>query len=442
MIRDEILTVLLRWNLWGRGKRHTTVPRECLGKVKSFKDYHGVVVIKGPRRAGKSTLLYQLMEELSKEVDPRGLLYVNFEDYAFSSERLTPETLETILDVYRQEIYRGEDFFLFLDEIQNVENWHRWIRTVIDSGLIKTIFVTGSSSKLLSGDIATLLTGRHIDFELFPFSFKEYVTARGYNPSSNRVDLISKKDIYLSLFKDYLTYGGFPEVVVNTRDEQIAVSVLSQYAEDIIVKDVVTRYNVGNVRLLKVLSKFIAQNVGNRVSIRRIQRYFEGVFEEKSSTSTISSYITYLESAYFCFEVPRFEYSVKKIIRSPLKYYLIDTGLRNVVYPSPSPDRGRLLENVVYQKLRSMYEEVFYWEGRNEVDFVCKRGNDLYLYNVSYVSRESEINERELKGLVEFPYPVKRRYLITWDLSTELSWNGSKIKAIPGYVFLSGQSRE
>ena len=330
MTRDEILTILLRWNPWGRTKKDRTVPRECIEKVKSFKDYRGVIVIKGPRRAGKSTLLYQLMEELSKEIDPKSFLYVNFEDYAFSSEKLTPETLEAILDVYRQEVYQGENFLLFLDEIQNVEDWHRWVRTVIDTGVVKTIFVTGSSSKLLSGELASLLSGRHVDFELFPFSFKEYAIARGYSFSS-RLELISGKNVYLSLLKDYLTYGGFPEVVMSTGEEEVISKILSQYAEDIVFKDVAARYDVGNIKLLKALSKFIAQNIGNRFSIRKMQGYFEDIFGEKSSTSTISAYISYLESAYFCFEVPKFEYSFKKVIRSPVKYYLIDTGLRNVI---------------------------------------------------------------------------------------------------------------
>ncbi len=223
---------------------------------------------------------------------------------------------------------------------------------------------------------------------------------------------------------------------MNIEKGQVVDRILSQYAEDIILKDIVARYSVENTKLLKALSKFIAQNIGNKFSIRKMQRYFENIFEEKSSTSTISTYISYLESAYFCFEVPKFDYSLKKTIKSPVKYYLIDTGLRNTIYPSSSPDRGRLLENAIYLKLRNMYEEIFYWEEKNEVDFVCKKQNDLVLYNVSYVSKESEIKERELKGFVEFPYPTVERYLITWDLYTKLSWNGLKIKALPAYLFL------
>lgn len=441
MTRDEIFAVLLRWNLWGRERKIAAVPRECLEKMRHLRNYRGVVVVKGPRRAGKSTLLYQLMREFSKEMDPRSILYVNFEDYAFSSETLTPKTLEAILDVYRQEVYRDGDFLLFLDEIQNVEDWHRWVRTVIDSGLIRTIFVTGSSSKLLSSEFATLLAGRHIDFELFPFSFKEYVSATGHSPS-NKIELMAKKEVYLSLLKDYLEQGGFPEVVAGAKNSEIASRILSQYAEDIIIKDVAMRYSVQNVKLLKALSKFLAQNVGNKVSIRKIQKYFESVFEEKSSTSTFSNYISHLESAYFCFEVQRFEYSVKQAIKSPSKYYLVDTGLRNAIYPSFPLDRGRLLENVVYLKLRNMYEEVYYWEGGNEIDFVCKNGNTLDLYNVSYVSDESEIKERELRGFAEFPYAVRERYLITWDLYKELSWNGLTIQALPAYVFLYGLPEE
>ncbi|MEJ5229676.1 MAG: ATP-binding protein [Pseudothermotoga sp.] len=441
MTRDEIFAVLLRWNLWGRERKIAAVPRECLEKMKHLRNYHGVVVVKGPRRSGKSTLLYQLMQEFSRETDPKSILYVNFEDYAFSSEKLTAKTLEDIFEVYRQEVYRDGDFLLFLDEIQNVEDWHRWVRTATDSGLIKTIFVTGSSSKLLSGELATLLAGRHIDFELLPFSFKEYVNAMGHSPS-NKIELMAKKEVYLSLLKDYLEQGGFPEVAAGVKGAEIMNRILSQYAEDIIIKDVAMRYNVQNVKLLKALSKFLAQNTGNKVSIRKIQKYFENVFEEKSSTSTFSNYISHLESVYFCFEVQRFEYSVKEAIKSLSKYYLIDAGLRNAIYPSFSLDRGRLLENAVYLKLRNMYEEVYYWEAQNEIDFVCRNDNRLDLYNVSYVSDESEIRERKLKGFAEFPYAVRARYLITWDLYKELSWNGLKILALPAYVFLYGLPEE
>jgi hypothetical protein len=435
MKREEILSVLIRWNIWGKARKGEAIPRESIQKIVSLKNYHGAIVIKGPRRAGKSTLLYQLMEDFSKGGDPKSLLYVNFEDYAFSSEKLVPAVLESIIDAYKQEVYQGENFLLFLDEIQNVENWHRWIRTAIDSNLAKTIFVTGSSSKLLSGELASFLAGRHVDFELFPFSFREYVTARGYG-FTDKFKLISEKNIYLSLLKDYLMYGGFPETVKNTEREEVIGRILSQYAEDIVLKDVVARYSVENVKLLKALSKFIAQNIGNRFSVRRMQKYFENIFAEKSSTSTISNYISYLESAYLCFEVPKFDYSLKELVRSPVKYYLIDTGLRNAIYPSFSPDLGRLLENAVYLKLRNMYEGVYYWEEKNEIDFVCRKGNDLVLYNISYASKESEIKERELKGFIEFPSPVAERYLITWDLYTELVWNDLKIKALPAYLFL------
>ncbi len=435
MTREEILQVLMRWNNWGRGMAINTILRTTSEEANILINYQGVVVIKGPRRAGKSTLLYQVMDTLSAEREQRSLLYVNFEDYAFSSERLTPKMIEAIIDVYRQEIYPEGNFVLFLDEIQNVENWHRWVRTAIDSGLVKTIFVTGSSSKLLSAEFATLLSGRHVDIELLPFSFREYVNAEGYNPS-DRIEVLSNSNLYLSLLKNYLTYGGFPEVVVDEKKEFLAYKILSQYAEDMILKDVTARYNIQNLRLLKALSKIIAQNVSNKLSIRKLQRELEEVFGEKSSTTTFSNYIDHLESAYFCFSVHKFDYSVKESTKSPAKYYLVDTGLRNAISPSFTSDRGRLLENAVYLKLRAIYEEIYYWEGRNEIDFVCRKENRLDLYNVAYASNEDEIKDRELKGFAEFPYRSNGNYLITWDLWKEISYNGVKIQCIPAHLFL------
>jgi len=437
MTREEILNILLRWNPWGKVEKRKTIDRDQLKKIKILKDYRGVIVIKGPRRSGKSTLLYQLIEDFSKQRDSRSILYVNFEDYSFSAENLGAEALETIVEVYRQEIYQDNDFLLFLDEIQNVEGWSNWVRTAIDADIVKTIFVTGSSSKILSGELASLLTGRHVDFELLPFSFREYLKARRYSPK-DRIELMSKKNMYLNILKDYIIFGGFPEVVLNIDNEFLINKILSQYAEDMILKDVVARYNIVNLKLLKSIAKYLAQNIGNRVTIRKIQRNFEDTFEKKSSTTTISNYISYLEMAYIFFEVHNFDYSIKKTVKSPLKYYIVDPGLRNAMFPSFTPDRGRLLENAVYLKLRNIYEEVFYWMGKNEIDFVCKKGDKFDLYNVSYVSRHEEIDQRELKGLVEFPYDhVDRRYLITWDLSGQLSYDGVNITSIPAYIFLA-----
>ena len=157
MTREEILAMLLRWNIWGNPKREKTIIRESLNQIKNFANFHGIIVIKGPRRAGKSTLLYQLIEELSIRNDSKKFLYVNFEDYAFSAENLQPEILEAVLSVYQQEIYQENDFMLFLDEIQNLANWDKWLRTCIDSERIKTVFITGSSSKLLSSELATAM---------------------------------------------------------------------------------------------------------------------------------------------------------------------------------------------------------------------------------------------------------------------------------------------
>lgn len=302
---------------------------------------------------------------------------------------------------------------------------------------MKTIFITGSSSKLLSGEVATLLTGRHLDIELLPFSFKEYLAARGYHPST-KIELLANSGTYLPLLKDYLTFGGFPEIASRESNEQLAYNILSHYVEDIIFKDIVSRYNIQNIKLLKALSKVIAQNISNKISIRKLQRDFENIFGEKSFTSTLSSYIAYLESAYYCFAVQKFDYSVKEITKTPPKYYLVDTGLRNAISPSFTPDRGRLVENAVYLKLRTMYEEIYYWEGRSEIDFVCRNKNTLDLYNVSYVSNENEVSKRELKGLLKFPYAVDGRYIITWDLHKEFSFSGQRIQFINAYIFLSG----
>lgn len=437
---EEFFEVLLRWNLWGN-QQLNIIPRRVLSQIKPFMDYHGAIVIQGPRRAGKSTLLYLIIQNLMKEIAPERCLYINFEDYTLSSLELTPSTIQRLLEVYGEKVYSGEDFFLFLDEVQNVKDWHRWVRTFLDTHHNNTVFISGSSSKLLSSELAGLLTGRHVVFETLPFSFSELVINQGY--STDSIYIRKNKNAIKGLLAEYMRFGGFPEVVLRRPiNESRARRILTQYAEDILFKDISTHYNVLNMKLLKFVSLFLAQNSGCKLSIRGLQKVIEAEFGEKSSTTTIANYIQYLEEAYMSFEVRHFDYSIKRAIRRPSKYYMVDTGLRNAMCGSLTPDRGKLLENVVYLYLRTIYDDVFYWSGKREIDFVCREGKEIDLYNITYVSDVNEISVRELEGFLEFPSgkAVRKRYLITWDLQRTITHKNITIEAIPAYVLLLQKS--
>ena len=435
MTKDDLFSSLLRWNLWGREKLDAS-PRQVLEDVESFLDYRGAVVIHGPRRAGKSTLLYMIIEKLTERYSEKQCLYINFEDYALKAANITPTLIEDMLEVYAERVYDGSDFFLFLDEIQNVSEWHRWVRTYVDT-TGKTVFVSGSSSKLMSSEIAGLLTGRHVSFEVMPFSFKELYEIHGH--SDDEVYVERNRIRIKKLLEQYTRTGGFPEVALRWQeDESGAMRILSQYAEDILLKDIAVHFNIINMRILRFIAHYLAQNSGSRVSIRKLQRMIEGEYSEKSSTTTIANYLEYLVQAYLVIELKHFDYSIKRAFRKPSKYYICDPGLRNVMASSLTPDYGRLLEHVVFLYLRSLYDELYFWSDTREVDFVGTRNRVADLYNVTHVNNLKEIDERELQAFADFPSNTKvhNRYLITWDLEDRITYKGIEIDAVPAWKLL------
>ena len=435
MTKDDLFSSLLRWNLWGREKLDAS-PRVILEEIESFLDYKGAVVIQGPRRAGKSTLLYMIIDKLAERYSEKQCLYINFEDYALKATNMTPILIQDMIEVYAEKVYDSSDFFLFLDEIQNVSEWHRWVRTYVDTTR-KTVFVSGSSSKLMSSEIAGLLTGRHVSFEVMPFSFRELYRIHGHSDDAVYVERNRIK--IKKLLEQYTRTGGFPEVALRWQeDESGAMRILSQYAEDIVLKDIAVHFNIMNMRILRFIAHYLAQNSGSKVSIRKLQRMIEGEYSEKSSTTTIANYLEYLVEAYLAIELKHFDYSIKRTFRKPSKYYICDPGLRNAMASSLTPDYGKLLENVVFLYLRSVYDELYFWSDTREVDFVGIRNRIADLYNVTYVSNLKEIDERELQAFADFPSEtrVRNRYLITWDLEERITYKGVKIDALPAWKLL------
>ena len=436
MDREELVQLLLRWNDWFWERKATYVHRDVVDRLSEFQSVPLTKVLIGPRRAGKSTVLRIMASKFSNQNDVKRFCYMNFEDFALSTQKLDVFFLDRLFSTYGREIYRGRDPVLLLDEIQNVEGWERWVRTVVEERQAE-IYLTGSSSKLLSGELATLLTGRHIAFQIMPFSFKEFLVARGSLPK-NGLEFLARSDVYESMLVEYLQTGGFPQAVL-VFDERKARMILNQYVEDILFKDVVLRYSVGNLRLLKALIAYLAQNIGNRISIRKIQESFSKQFGEKASTETIANYISYLENAFLFFELKHFDYSIKESTRKPHKVFFIDTGLRNAIIPAFSRDIGRLLENAVFLFLKDFYDEIYYWYDKNEVDLVCLKANSIDLYNVSFITRGEEINPREFAGLVEFPgRSVRERVLVTVNISGDTTYEGQRINLVPAGKLLLG----
>ena len=388
-----------------------------------------VISLIGLRRAGKTFYFYQLINNLIEDsINPSQILYINFED-----DRILPlnvKELNTILEAY-YELYpenTSETLYLFFDEIQNIDNWELFIRRVHDKKNAR-IYITGSSSKLLSKEIATSLRGRTLSYYLFPLSFEEFLRFRQVTLNKD-FEYTDARFKVKKLFSEYLGGGGFPEVVLEA--EELRQDILRNYFEMFIYRDLVERFSIRNTSLLKSLVKFLITNIGTTFSVNSFYRTIKK--DMPVGKDTLMEYLSYLEDINLVYLVPIFSYSLKKQQVNPRKVYCIDNGLRNAVSFMFSKDEGRLAENLVFLELKRRSKEPYYWKNKGEVDFVIKdRDSSLTAINVSYTD---DIDERETKALLEFADEfspkVKELILLTKDLEkTE-----GRIKIIPLWKWL------
>ncbi|MCE5317723.1 MAG: ATP-binding protein [Parachlamydia sp.] len=342
----------------------------------------------GPRRAGKSTVLYQLMDELEKQgISQEAMLHINFEDPKLASN-LTLDGVDSLFDTYRTLVYPSGKAYLFLDEIQNIPEWERWIQARVQTENVK-IFITGSSAKLMSRELATLLTGRHLSFEILPLSFGEFL--RFKQIPRTRVASAPIKNA----LEEYLKWGSFPKVVL-ADTEQYKRDILLEYYDDILFKDIVVRHNIRDAMQLRSLVGHLMSQTGKLLSFQRLANIMQ------VSNDLSIHYCNYAEEAYLV-EFLSF-YSMKASIRQrhPHKIHALDLGLRNVVSFSQSEDSGRLIETAVYDALRRSYgDKLFYWQEEGEIDFIVQQGTEVtHVYQVvSDGLDDPDILNRECRSL-------------------------------------------
>jgi len=370
-----------------------------------------IITITGSRRAGKTFFFYQLISELRQQTPSERILYVNFED-----DRILPlslkdlnELLEAYFELHPE--VKENKFFLFLDEIQNIEGWESFVRRIYDKENVN-IYITGSSSKLLSREIATSLRGRTMEYKIYPLNFNEFLKFKGIDL---KPDFAYSKVRYRikKLLNEYINFGGFPEVV--TANDDLELSILKNYFNLVIYRDLVERFAIRNVKLLKDMLKFLLTNVSTTFSINA---YFHSLQPQYHfSRETILEYLSYLEEIEVIQIIPIFSYSIKVQQVNQKKIYVLDNGLRNAVSFRFSQDEGRLVENTVFNQLKRKGFDVYYWKKKGEVDFVVRENGKLTAINVSYGQK---LDEREVNGLLEFKDifkgEVKRLLIITRDM--------------------------
>jgi predicted AAA+ superfamily ATPase len=322
-------------------------------------------IVSGIRRCGKSTLLQQLNKKLNADS-----IYLNFED-----PRLAGFDLSDFNRLHEIAVREGINVYFF-DEIQNIDKWESFIRFRLDEGY--KVFITGSNASMLSKELGTKLTGRHITKELFPFSFNEYLRFTE-----------QKCDEYSSL--KYMKSGGFPEYLKTSITE-----VLMQSFNDIVIRDIAIRYNIKNKSILQQMAVWLVSNTGKPITGNSLRKIFQ-----ISSSSTMMDYLSFFVDAYLFFFIPRFSYSHKVQLVNPKKVYCVDNGLIEINSVSFNEDNGRLLENMVFMHLRRKTAEIYYFSEKKECDFIVFENGKLQsLVQVCWLLDENNM-ERELSGIIE-----------------------------------------
>jgi predicted AAA+ superfamily ATPase len=348
-----------------------------------------VIVITGVRRCGKSSLLFLIKQKM--ELAESDYCYFNFDDERFVAET---DILDKLLSIHR-EIY-GKNPVLFFDEIQNVTNWEKFINRVYEQDI--KVFITGSNAKLLSSEIATSLTGRNLNIELLPFSFKEILNFKAIDYNLNKLSSATKS-LIVGSFEQFMIQGGFPLMVKENNPE-----ILNQYFQDILYRDIVARYRLSQVDELRQMAIYFFANASKLFSYSTLQR-ITGI----KSLSTIKNYLGFYNHSYLFFYLQKFDFSLNKQLMNSRKAYSIDQGLNNRIGFNFSENKGRILENIVFIELKRRKVEFFYYSGKNECDFVIMQGTQIkQAIQVTYLISHENI-EREVNGLLE----VKDKYNIT-----------------------------
>ena len=368
-----------------------------LEKIRPFYDSELVKVLLGIRRCGKSVLLKQIIEEIKATGVPQErILYINFEDYQFA-DICTAKALYN----YVKERRAGEEKqYLFFDEIQMVSDFERVINSFRATWDV-SIFITGSNSKLLSGELATYLSGRYVSFTIAPFSFQEHCLIK-------QLRIPTEEDL-----SEYLKWGGMPQRYAMKTEEETATMLKDLY-NSIVLKDVVQRAKAKDVDLLNRIIEYLMQTPSQTFSAKGILNYFESI-NRKVSTETLYNYMEHIQNSMIASKARRYDIRGKQLLTTLDKYYLTDLGLGNIHNTGYKTEYGALLENVVYNELRCRGYEIYIGKIPNgEVDFVAMKGKQKEYYQVAYYLYDEKVVQREFGAFAQIPdnYP---KYVISMD---------------------------
>ncbi|RLJ07529.1 MAG: AAA family ATPase [Candidatus Aenigmatarchaeota archaeon] len=400
-------------------------------KMEISKEFVNAVI--GPRRAGKSFFMFNTIRKLGMRDDD--YLFVNFEDDEIKS--MEREEITRCIQTHI-EIYGKQPRYLLFDEIQNMERWQSFIYSLSEKKRY-SIFITGSSSKLLSREITTQLRGRSLNVVVFPFSFREFLSVKGFK--FKRIYSSYDEAKIKNHLREYLRSGGFPQVVLK---KTYGKTFFREYLNVVLYRDLIERYKIENMDVARFLLYSAIQSFTTEFSIHKIFRQLKQKTEV--SNKTVYTYSAYLEEVFFAFFLRKFYFSYKKSLLSMPKIYINDTGLASNLI-SFSSDTGKFMENLVFLELKKKelnnIFEIFYWkdyQGR-EVDFVVKEGLKVkQLIQVTYASGRDEIEKREIRSILKASKELgcKNLLIITWDFEGEEILERQKVRFVPLWKWLLG----
>ena len=376
-----------------------------IDRIKPFMQKSVIKVLTGQRRVGKSFLLYQLIEEILAEEPDANIIYVNLEDFTFSSQQ-TAEDLHPYIISHSKEKVKN---YIFIDEIQDIPGFEKVIRSLLLNE-DNDIYITGSNAKMLSGELATYLSGRYIEFKIYSLSYSEFLEFHGLTESETSYELYSR-------------YGGLPYLLNLPLEDETVNEYLKSVYSTIVFRDVVSRYKLRNTLFLEKLIQFLSENIGNLFSAKNISDYLKSQ-HTTISVNQIQSYTEYLNNAFLIHRVERYDLIGKRVFEIGEKYYFENMGIRNIVIGYRITDKAKILENLVYNHLLYKgYDIKVGYYGDKEIDFIGEKNGEKLYIQVALKIDSDKTAEREFGNLLKIQdnYP---KIVITEDIFNGNSYQG------------------
>ena len=383
-----------------------------LKRMIDAKDTEFIKVITGVRRSGKSTLLKMFKDFLlNNGINEKDIIYINFESALYDDIKNYKDLYKCVTDkITNNKVY------LLLDEVQNVESWEKAINSFkVDCDV--DIYITGSNAYLLSSELSTLLSGRYIEIKIYPLSFKEYLTFNNYDENN-----LEEK------FNEYLKYGGLPAITLIKDNSDLVLSYLNDIYNTIVKKDIIDRNNINDPALLENIIRYLSNNIGSPISATKISNYLNSnKITSNSNHQTIDNYLNMLEKSFIMYKAERTDIKSKALLKTLGKYYISDTGIRNIILGFRNINEGHLLENVVYlELLRRGYRVNIGKSGSYEVNFVAENPNVIKYYQVTQTLADDKVKQRKIRSLESISDNYEK-IILTMDKTINNDFNGIKV---------------